>query len=132
MIEKFYKKKQNRKNLFIGMLWLVFAFLGFIFQENYSLRWFDYGWMALAVLHFALYFFEHKMAYVTITDSAITRYSPFAKRLAIGDIVDIKKQPTNYIIKSKTKELTINPEYINDKDLVKLNLFLDGMRLKTT
>ncbi|MDW5287663.1 hypothetical protein [Formosa sp. PL04] len=130
MIKKYYKKKRQYRNLIIGVLWAIFAFSGFVFQDNYSMRLLDYAWLVLSILHFGLYFFEHYTAYVMVKNNVISTYSPFPKRMDIKDIIDIKKSPTNYILKSNTKELKINPEYINDDDLVKLNLFLDGIQPK--
>ena len=130
MIKKYYKKKRQYRNLLIGILWVAFAFSGFIYKENYSMKILDYAWLVLGLLHFGLYFFEHHFPYVTIQDNVISRYSPFAKRMNINDITEIKKYPTNYILKTKTKELKINPEYINDNDLANLNTVLDGIQLK--
>ncbi|CDF78376.1 conserved hypothetical protein [Formosa agariphila KMM 3901] len=131
MIQKIYKKKKHYRNLIYGFVWLLLPLSNFIFNENYNLRWSDYAWFILAILQIGLYFLEHKLTYITITEQVISRYAPFPKHMDISDIIEVKKLPTNYILKSKDKELKINPEYINDNDLAMLNLFLDGLQLKS-
>ncbi|MFB9054322.1 hypothetical protein ACFFVB_14640 [Formosa undariae] len=131
MVQKFYKKKKHYRNLIYGFVWFALVFSKFIFNPDYSLRWVDYGWLTLGVSQFGLYFLEHKLAYITITDQVISRYAPFPKHMNISDIVAVTKSPTNYILKSETKTLKINPEYINENDLAKLNSFLDGLAIKT-
>ncbi|MHA7943229.1 hypothetical protein ACJOV8_009145 [Formosa sp. 3Alg 14/1] len=132
MIQKFYKKKKQYRNLIYGFVWLAMVFLKFIFNPGYSLRWVDYVWLVLAVLQFGLYFLEHKLAYVTIEDHVLSKYAPFPKRMNINDIVEIKKYSTNYILRSDSKEIKINPNYIKDADLAKLNSFLNGLSVKIT
>jgi len=114
-----YKKRRLNVNLVFGIIWLVFGLLGVFTKEN--TYWTDYGFLAISVLYFALYYYYRQQGYLKIENGMMIMNGSFGKKIKLTDIREIKKFAGDYIIKTDKKELGINTQLIDTKSLTALN-----------
>ena len=96
-----YKKRQLNFNLIFGIIWFVYFFVQFYFDDK--LHWIDYGWILISLTYFGIYFYQKKYKYVSIENGIITVNGPFGKKLNLTEIKRIKKFAGDYIIKTDKK-----------------------------
>lgn len=123
-----YKKKYLNGNLFLGVVWLIWFFVGF-FEEK-ELHWIDYGWIVISTMYLGLYFYQKNYKYLTIKNGIISVNAPFGKKLNLTEIKQIKKFVGDYILKTDKEELTIDTQIIDPNSLVKLNMELEKLNMK--
>ena len=114
-------------NLFIGIAWTIFALLTFSYDGE--TRWMDYGYVVIAILYIGQYIYEYRNQYLTIKNGMIRKNGLFGKKLELEKIVWIKKFAGDYILKTDTRELTINTEWIDEKSILELNKELGKLDL---
>jgi len=117
-----YTKKRLRANLIIGLIWSSLAIAKWIFDD--FMHWTDFFFAGMALLYLGQYLFDRKNQYLTITQDQIKVNFLFGKQIYLKDINRIKKFAGDYIIKTDTKELTINTQLIEPDSLNELNKFL--------
>lgn len=122
-----YKNKRFKKHLIFGMLWTILGFLNLNYSGGNS--WIDYGFLVIAILYWSSYFYEKSNQYLTVDDDSIKRNSIAGKKIYLSDITWIKKFAGDYILKTDTKELTINTEVVDEKSLSELNRILSKLNL---
>lgn len=123
-----YKKRQLNFNLIFGIIWFVYFFVQFYFDDK--LHWIDYGWILISLTYFGIYFYQKKYKYVSIENGIITVNGPFGKKLNLTEIKRIKKFAGDYIIKTDKKELTINTQIIEPNSLAELNAELEKLNVE--
>ncbi len=123
-----YKKRHVNVNLFMGLFWLVY-FLVIIFTKE-KINWVDYGLVVISVIYLAVYFYQIRYKYLTITDEFIKINRPYAKQLKLLEIKQIKTFAGDYILKTDTKELTINTLIVEPKSLIELNSELQKLNIE--
>jgi len=123
-----YKKRQLNFNLIFGIIWFVYFFVQFYFDDK--LHWIDYGWILISLTYFGIYFYQKKYKYVSIENGIITVNGPFGKKLNLTKIKRIKKFAGDYIIKTDKKELTINTQIIEPNSLAELNAELEKLNVE--
>ncbi|QDO93895.1 hypothetical protein FNB79_07825 [Formosa sediminum] len=119
-------------NLIAGIIWGIIAILKIIFTDNSNPNFLTYGWIILSVLYLGLYFVQRFGAYLVIEEDGITKTLPFPKQIARQELTQIKTFTAGYKLISDTKTISINTELINTDDLIKLQAFLNDVKLKTT
>ena len=112
-----HKKRQIKVNLIFGIIWSTYFIIGLLIDE---VHWIDYGWIVIALAYFINYFYQKKYNYVTIENGFINVNGPFGKKLNLTEIKRIKKFAGDYILKTDTKELTINTQFIEPNSLAEL------------
>ncbi|PKH69024.1 hypothetical protein CXF59_01785 [Flavobacterium sp. ALD4] len=122
-----YKKRQMNINLILGLIWLVWFFIGILTKDK--LNWTDYGWIVISVMYLSGYFYQRKNKYLTIENGFIKENSPFGKKINLTDIKQIKKFAGDYIIKTEKTELTINTQVIDSNSLAELKNELDKLNV---
>jgi len=122
-----YKKKKMRFNLIYGIIWAVFGLLSLNYGEENE--WTDYVFILMAVLYLGQYFYEWRNQYLTIDSEFIKVNSSFGKKIRLSEISWIKKFAGDYILKTATKELTINTQIIDKVSLNELNEILAKLEL---
>ena len=123
-----YKKRQMNINIILGLIWLVWFFIGILTKDK--LNWTDYGWIVISVMYLSGYFYQRKNKYLTIENGFIKENSPFGKKINLTDIKQIKKFAGDYIIKTEKTELTINTQVIDSNSLAELKNELDKLNIE--
>ena len=122
-----YKKKRLNSNLFIGIAWSIFALLALSYIGD--IRWIDFGYLAIAVLYIGQFIYEYRNQYLTIKNGTIWKNGIFRKKIELEKIIWIKKFAGDYILKTDTRELTINTDWIDEKSILELNSVLEKLDL---
>ncbi|MEW7281243.1 hypothetical protein ABW636_21830 [Aquimarina sp. 2201CG1-2-11] len=123
-----YKKKHLNVNLILGLVWLVWFFVGVFGKEEPN--WTDYGWIFISFMYLGIYFYQKNYKYLTIENGIIKVNSPFGKKLNLTEIKQIKKFTGDYILKTDKKELTINTQVIDSNSLAELNVELEKLNVE--
>lgn len=123
-----YKKRHMNINLILGLVWLVWFFIGILIEGKPSLT--DYGWVVISAMYLIGYFYQRNNKYLTIKNGIIKINSPFGKKLNLTEIKQIKKFAGDYILKTEKKELTINTQIIDPNSLAKLNAELEKLNVE--
>lgn len=122
-----YTKKRLRGILIIGLLWLALSIAKGVL--NTFDHWTDFFFILMAVLYLGQYFYEWRNQYLTIDSEFIKVNSSFGKKIRLSEISWIKKFAGDYILKTATKELTINTQIIDKVSLNELNEILAKLEL---
>ncbi|WP_046742912.1 hypothetical protein [Kordia zhangzhouensis] len=123
-----YKKKHLNVNLILGLVWLIWFFVGVFEKEEPN--WTDYGWIVISIMYLGLYFYQKKYKYLTIENGIINVNGPFGKKINLTEIKRIKKFAGDYILKTDKNELTINTQIIEPKSLTELNAELEKLNVE--
>ncbi|SDR05662.1 hypothetical protein [Flagellimonas zhangzhouensis] len=123
-----YKKRQLNVNLILGLVWLIWFFIGIFTKEEPS--WMDYGWIFISLMYLGLYFYQKNYKYINIENGIIKVNGPFGKKMSLTEIKRIKKFAGDYILKSDKEELTINTQIIDPDSLVDLNTALEKLNVE--
>ena len=122
-----YKKKRLYRNLFMGIVWFIFALITLTFdKEN---KWLDYGYVVLALLYLGQYTYEYFQQYLTIENGTIKKNAFFGKQLQLDKIIWIKKFAGEYTLLTNTQKLTIETNWIEEKSLQELHSVLEKLDL---
>jgi hypothetical protein len=122
-----FTKKRQRTYLVAGLLWIV---LGIISLLTVSQSTLGYGALVLGILYLGTYLFEAKNQYLTIENGVITKNHFIPKKVAINEIVKIKRFIGTYVLETNAIELIINTEIIDKSSLNELNDVLNRVSLK--
>tara|TARA_B100001059_G_scaffold229760_1_gene262846 strand:- start:931 stop:1320 length:390 start_codon:yes stop_codon:yes gene_type:complete len=125
-----YKKKHLNVNLILGLVWLIWFFIGVFGKEEPN--WTDYGWFFISLMYLGIYYYQKKYNYLSIENGIINVNGPFGKKLNLTEIKWIKKFAGDYILKTDEKELTINTQIINPSSLAELNAELEKLNVEWT
>jgi len=123
-----YKKRHLNINLILGLVWLVWFFVGVFVKEK--LNWTDYGCGVISLMYLGLYFYQKNYKYLTIKNGVINIKGPFGKKLNLTEIKRIKKFAGDYILKTDKNELTINTQIIDPNSLTELNTELEKLNVE--
>ena len=123
-----HKKKHLNVNLILGLVWLIWFFVGVFGKEEPN--WTDYGWIVISILYLWLYFYQKNYKYLTIENGIINVNGPFGKKLNLSEIKRIKKFAGDYILKTDKNELTINTQIIDPNSLAELNTELEKLNVE--
>jgi hypothetical protein len=124
-----FKKKRLYINLILGLVWTglgVFSLL-----EDESLSWTDYGYLVIGILYLGHYLYDLNNQYLKIENGSIRKniLYGFGKKINLNEINRIEKYAGDYILRTLTKELKINTEFIKEKSLAEFNEILKKINL---
>jgi hypothetical protein len=124
-----FKKNRLYSNLFFGIVWTILGIFKVI--NNDSSGWLNYGFLAIGVLYIGHYLFDLSNQYLILENGTLRKNKlyGFGKKINLKEINLIKKFGGDYILKTPTKELTINTELIEEKSLTELNKVLTELNL---
>jgi len=122
-----YKKKHLRVNLFLGIMWLVLAFLNFNYGET---NWINYGYLVIALLYLTRWFYQYQNQYLTIDKGIIKENWPFGKEINLDEIQQIKYFAGDLILKTHNSQITINKQLIDEKSFTDLENELKGLNIE--
>lgn len=123
-----FKKRNQKINLILAFVWLALGLLSLDYDG--ANRWTDYGYLVIGVLYFALYFYQQKYNYLFIKGGMIRMGGPWGKKINLTEIKHIKKFAGDYILKTDTKEMTINTQEIKPDSLAALNTELGKLNVE--
>lgn len=121
-----YKKKHLIVNLFLGIMWLVLAFLNFNYGET---NWINYGYLVIALLYLTRWFYQYQNQYLTIDKGIIKENWPFGKEINLDEIQQIKYFAGDLILKTNNSQITINKQLIDEKSFTDLENELKGLNI---
>jgi hypothetical protein len=124
-----YKKRHLKVNLFLGIMWLVLAFLNFNYGET---NWISYGYLVLALLYLTRWFYQSQYKYLTIDNGIIKENWPFGKEINLADIENVKYFAGDLILKTNNSQLTIHKQLIDEKSFTDLENELKGLNIQST
>lgn len=110
-----YKKSHLRLPLIFGIIWLVFSLLGYFFAD--TTLWIALGWLVLSIMYFTRYLYLNHYGYISLSKEALKIQGWKKKSIRFSDIVTIKQFAGEYIIKTETKEIRIDPRIVNPEYL---------------
>ncbi|EGV42901.2 hypothetical protein BZARG_2018 [Bizionia argentinensis JUB59] len=120
-----YKKKRLYINLFMALFWIALAVLAL--WENYSINWYNFGFLLAATLYLTQFIWDISYQYVTITDKFIRKNGLLIKKILLKDITHVEKTGNGYTLKTTGKTLVIKAHLIDENSLVELESFLDAV-----
>ena len=122
-----YNKKQVRASLIFGLVWLLLGIAGLLFShQNYFMT----GYSVLGILYFGNYIYLSRTPYVIITKRMIKVNGFPPKQVLQKDITSVKYFAGDFTIKSASKKLVIDTNYVDKEGLLLLKDTLDPMLLK--
>lgn len=126
-----FKKKRLLANLILGLVWSLLGIFNLMQSKN--LYWLDYGYLVIGVLYIGNYLYDLKFQYLIIDESMIKMNAlyGFRKKIYIKDIQSIKKFAGDYKIITADKEININTQLIAKDSLIKLNTFLEKLKMNS-
>jgi len=113
-------RKRLYTNLLLGVIWILFGISYFISEA--TMPWFGYAYQILGTLYLAHFMYDYKHQYLIIENGKIQKnilYS-FKNKIELSEIDEIKSIKGNYILKSETRNLSIDPSLIHEQSLIKL------------
>lgn len=123
-----YKKRHLKVNLFLGIMWLVLAFLNFNYGET---NWISYGYLVLALLYLTRWFYQSQYKYLTIDNGIIKENWPFGKEINLADIENVKYFAGDLILKTHNSQITIHKQLIDEKSFTDLENELKGLNIES-
>lgn len=112
-------------NLVLGLVWLVFFFVGILSDEGPN--WIDYGWLVVSAIYLALYFYQRRYKYLNLENGILKVNWPYGKKIGLKEVKQIKKFAGEYILKTDKTELKIHTQSIAPDSLAKLNAELQKL-----
>jgi regulator of RNase E activity RraB len=84
--------------------------------------WFGYAYQILGTLYQAHFLYDYKHQYLIIEKGKIQKniLHSFKNKIELNEIDEIKSIKGNYILKSETRNLSIDPSLIDKQSLIKL------------
>ena len=125
-----YKKRHLNINLIVGLIWLVWFFIGVFGKEEPN--WTDYGWIVISLMYLGMYFYQKNYNYLTIENGFIKQNWPFGKKMNLNEIKRIRHFAGEYILKSELKKMKINIQLINEESLLELKTELKKLDVEWT
>ncbi|BAX80637.1 hypothetical protein [Labilibaculum antarcticum] len=123
-----YKKKRLKYYLYFGIAWMLLGVMTLLFNEQ--LRWNDYAYIVLGMLHIGTYIYESRNQYLSIEDGFICKNSLFKKRINLSAVTCIKSVSGNYVLKTAKREMKIDVGLIDELSLLELNKILSKLNLE--
>tara|TARA_B110000503_G_scaffold135710_1_gene216781 strand:- start:2731 stop:3084 length:354 start_codon:yes stop_codon:yes gene_type:complete len=109
-----YKKKHQKSNLIIGVLWILLGTGAILFNEG-DKNWFLGANIGLGIVYLGTYIYNHFTGYISIEDGIIKESGLFGTKLEIAKITFFKKFASDYILTAGDKKLNINTHLIGEK-----------------
>ena len=123
-----YKRKRLKYFLYFGIAWILLGVATLLLNEQ--LRWNDYAYIVLGVIHIATYIYESKNQLLTIESGALCKNSLIARRISLSEVVCVKSASGNYVIKTEKTEIKIDVGLIDEESLIELNKILRSLNLE--
>lgn len=118
----------NSAYLIFGIILLILGTTAIILDSG---NIFKYGYTFIGILFLGSYLFENSKQYLSIENGTISKNHLVPKTIKLNEIMSIKKFAGDYILKTKTTELTISTELIEKSSLAKLDAVLENLNLET-
>ncbi len=113
-----YKKKRNITNLFLAVLWGIYAGNGLTKDSPSTI---DHIALLCSISYFLYYVFDKKIYYLIIQEGIIKTSKFFGKKIPLAEIKRVMVMDKKYTLKTiSDSELQIDTEIIEYKSLDKL------------
>lgn len=125
-----YKKQKLRISLIFGIVWLFFGGIQIFLLSSDDSNWVNYLWLVLALLHFGNYAYQYFNQYGIAENGFIKRSIPFAEKIKLTEIRQIKHFAGDYILKTDNTQLHINIALIDPALLSQLKMTLEKLNVQ--
>lgn len=125
-----YKKKKIRITLMFGIVWFIFAIIQIFLLSSEDGNWINYLWLVLSLSYFGAYAYQHFNHYATLENGFIKKSIPFAEKIKLTDIKQIKHFAGDYILKTDNRQLHINIALIDPTSLSQLKMALKKLNVE--
>lgn len=125
-----FNKKKYYLNLFLGVLWLIIGTVIPVINGEFNV--FDYIYTACGVLLLSIFLYDFKHQYLIIENQTIQKnflYGGWNRILKLEDVTSIEKSYLNYTIKTKSNQLQINADLIEDESYKALKSILQILNI---
>lgn len=120
-----YNKKKSNISLILGIIWILIGTTSIIGNsENDFLS----GFLFIGIAYLAIYFMQRNVPYVLITDEFIQVCNFKKKKIYLKDITEVKYFAGDYIIKSDSKELSIDSNFVEKESLPNLKNAIEELK----
>lgn len=124
-----YTKKRMNINLMLGIIWFGLGASGVLFIDNTTNIW-SYGWMVLGALYIAMFIWERRKQYVTLTEKSIKKNKLKPIEIELKKITQIRRFSGDINIISEEKKITINTNLITEESKAELETFLKPIEVR--
>ena len=85
------------------------------------------GQIGGSVFMFSIYFYQHKMKYLTLKNGVLTKNTLFQKVIKMSEVTDVKEFSGDLKLLSKTKEFVFDTQIIEPTLLIELKEVLKNL-----
>lgn len=112
------KKRTLYTSLFLRIMWTIFGVLYFVFSDD-EIYWLAWGYFLVGGFELGQFFYSLKHQYIIIEKGMIRKNMIYGSKnkIILGEINEIKKIANKYILKSKARDLHIDPLVIEKESL---------------
>ncbi|WP_019039070.1 hypothetical protein [Psychroflexus tropicus] len=118
------KRKRFYIHLSLGLVWMSLAIICLVVPSVDN--WMGFLYLLPGLIYLVQFAYDYKHQYLIIKDGWIYKnkmYS-FRNKIKIDEIDTIKRIGGNYILKSRKRDLKINPDLIHEESLKALNTLM--------
>lgn len=129
-----YTKKKVRTNILFSFLFVVYALYKSVYLtvKSESIKWIGFILLILAVIWFVKSILKSTNYCMVLENGILKEGTVFGKKIALKDIVYIRKTKEQYILKTADKELVVHikveEESLKNLDNVLANLDLPSVK----
>ena len=119
------KKRRLYTPLWLGLLWILFGILYFVFDDG-NTYWLAFGYLLVGGFELGQFFYSLKHQYITIKNGIIRKNMiyGFKNKVILEEIDEIKKISGYIVLRSKARDLFIDPLVIENESLQEFTEFL--------
>lgn len=125
-MEVAYNKKKSHISLILGVTWIVIGITSIIGDSGNN---FLSGFLFIGIAYLAIYFIQRNVPYVLITDEFIQVCNFTKRKIYLKDITEIKYFAGDYVIKSASKELSIDSNFVEKESLPSLKNAIEELKV---
>ena len=104
--------------------------IGAILSGTYSpLDSIGAGVLGSGIVSLIIYFYESKYHYLTIKDGFIRKNTPFSSKMDLAELTAVKKFAGDYVLKTPSREMTIDTQIIDPDSLKELDQILEKLNI---
>lgn len=126
-----YTKKKVRTNILFSFLFVIYALYKSVYLtiKSESIKWIGFILLILAVIWFVKSILKSTNYCMVLEKGILKEGTVFGKKIALKDIVYIRKTKEQYILKTADKELVVHIKEVEEESLKNLDNVLANLDL---
>ena len=119
-----YKKSKNIFAISITVIWIILFASEIIFIADKG--WLNYGIMGVGLFLIFIYSFGLVFQYAQLKNGVFSIYSDLIpKRIVLNEVESVRKSAGDYVVKTKSKSIQINPQPLDEDSKKRLKEMLE-------